>query len=181
MLKKNTKNLNGLIFKKWKVLNFHEYKNRNAYWLCQCICGHIKPVAAQYLLNGSSTQCIDCAKKSNIKESFLFPNNYWSRLQFNATKRNIGFYISKEEAYNLLINQNFKCALSGIPIYMSKTSSEHNKGNTTASIDRINSDLPYKLDNIQWVHIDINIMKNNFDQSYFINICKKIVNLHDGL
>ena len=45
---------------------------------------------------------------------------------------------------------------------------------TTASLDRIDSSKGYVIGNVQWVHKDINIMKNKFDNQYFIDMCKKI-------
>jgi hypothetical protein len=53
-----------------------------------------------------------------------------------------------------------------------------NKYNTeaTASLDRINSDEGYIKGNVQWVHKDINIMKNIYSSKYFIEMCKKVAN-----
>ena len=48
------------------------------------------------------------------------------------------------------------------------------KSKTTASLDRIDSSKGYTTDNIQWVHKDINIMKNDYGNDYFIEICKKV-------
>jgi hypothetical protein len=45
---------------------------------------------------------------------------------------------------------------------------------TTASLDRIDSSKGYVIDNVQWLHRDINMMKQRFSQEYFINICKHI-------
>jgi hypothetical protein len=53
---------------------------------------------------------------------------------------------------------------------MNRTSKE----NKTASLDRINSDLGYVYGNIQWIHKDINKMKNDYEQNYFILLCKKV-------
>lgn len=44
----------------------------------------------------------------------------------------------------------------------------------TASLDRIDSSKGYVLGNIQWVHKDINKMKLDYDQDYFIDICRRI-------
>lgn len=42
------------------------------------------------------------------------------------------------------------------------------------SMDRINSDKGYIEGNIQLICIDINRMKTNFDQDYFISLCEKV-------
>lgn len=74
--------------------------------------------------------------------------------------------ITIQDAYNKLEAQGFKCALSGVPLEWSETSG--------MSIDRIDSKREYEIDNIQLVHKDINLMKNHFDEDYFIEMCRKI-------
>lgn len=44
----------------------------------------------------------------------------------------------------------------------------------TASLDRIDSSRGYEIDNIQWVHKDVNKMKMGLSQNEFIDICKII-------
>ena len=46
----------------------------------------------------------------------------------------------------------------------------------TASLDRIDSSRGYTLDNIQWVHKDLNKMKTNYPNDYFIKMCKYVAN-----
>jgi hypothetical protein len=89
-------------------------------------------------------------------------------------QKNRGYSICVDIKYvwNLYLQQNKKCALSGLPIEFAianKKSSE-----TTASLDRINSTKGYVEGNIQWVHKNINIMKNVYEQNYFIFLCKLI-------
>jgi hypothetical protein len=68
----------------------------------------------------------------------------------------------------LFIRQNKKCALSGIDI------SIEFDGSGTASLDRIDSLKHYTIDNVQWVHKDINKMKMDFPQESFIKMCKLV-------
>ena len=42
---------------------------------------------------------------------------------------------------------------------------------TTASLDRIDSKKGYTIDNVQWVYKKINMMKQNYDQKEFVNLC----------
>ena len=71
--------------------------------------------------------------------------------------------------------QNGKCALSGIDIPLLKNpKTKAQRESQLASVDRINSSIGYVEGNVQWVHKDINLMKNKFDQNYFIKMCKKI-------
>jgi hypothetical protein len=83
--------------------------------------------------------------------------------------------INIQDVYNLWILQNKKCALSGRVIGFCD-----DKNNTsTCSIDRINSLKEYTIDNIQLVHKDINKMKNNYDNEYFIQVCKDITKFQE--
>jgi len=70
----------------------------------------------------------------------------------------------------LFQKQNGKCALSGVEISLLKKS-----GVSTASLDRVDSSKGYIKGNVQWVHKDVNFMKYNFDESYFLDMCKKVV------
>ena len=40
--------------------------------------------------------------------------------------------------------------------------------NDSISLDRIDSSKGYEENNVQWVHKDINLMKNKYDNKYFI-------------
>ncbi len=86
-----------------------------------------------------------------------------------AETRGIEWNLSDEFIWQIYLAQDRKCALSGQPIGWSKLGQVH-----TASIDRIDSDRGYVVDNVQLVHKDINFMKQSFSQSYFVEMCKKI-------
>ncbi len=81
-----------------------------------------------------------------------------------------------EDLWKLFLQQNKKCALSGIELTFSKIRKDTT--GKTISLDRIDSSKGYVPGNVQFVHKHINIMKNKFDQDYFISLCKSIIN-HD--
>jgi len=58
--------LQGQQFGNWTVLKKSERKGRKKYWLCQCACGRIKSIRADGLVNGSSTQCQNCARRMHV-------------------------------------------------------------------------------------------------------------------
>lgn len=103
--------------------------------------------------------------KNEITERF------WSEIQKNAEKRGIGFFLNLDEAWKIYLIQNKKCAITNSPL---EFISYGYRGN--ASLDRINSDLPYVWHNVQWVLADINVMKKEHNMNYFINLCKMVVN-----
>ena len=94
---------------------------------------------------------------------------YWGKIKKGASNRGLEFSISKEDAWELFIKQNRKCALSG------QLLSFHRKSKyRTASLDRIDSSKGYEKDNIQWVHKDINMSKWAFSQSRYIELCVQV-------
>ena len=94
---------------------------------------------------------------------------YRCHIRTSAKKRNINLNISIEYAWELFKKQNGKCSLSGMDIYFS-TNNQYG----TASLDRIDSQKGYIEGNVQWIHKDINWMKNDFKQEDFIKYCKLI-------
>ncbi len=76
-----------------------------------------------------------------------------------------------QEAWALFLKQNKKCAYSGIPLQFPSQEKNHDG---TASIDRIDSNGDYTIDNVQWVHKDINFMKQVFSEKQFLDYCVSI-------
>lgn len=143
--------------------------------LCKCECGRTNLVSCYTLTKGTSTQCIICGnslKKENNPAWKGYGNIHGktiSKLKRDAILRNIDFNITIEFLDELYLKQNKCCALTGIQLSMESV-------NQTASLDRINSNVGYIENNVQWVHKDVNMMKKDYDQDYFITICKLIAN-----
>lgn len=146
---------------------------RQSRWLCQCDCGNQKEIHGYFLVRGATKSC-GCYKKQTA--NFLGFNNlsgkYWGRIKRKALERNLTFNINIEDAWNIFEKQKNKCALSGLPIFLSRNISLKKQ---TASLDRIDSTKGYELNNIQWVHVDINKLKNNFPEEKLFFLCNQIV------
>jgi hypothetical protein len=131
----------------------------------------MRNVCATNLEKGISTNC-GCTRNNEPATNFTgykeLSGKYFSNLRRNASARNLPFVLTIEEAYHKFTG---KCALSALPILLVRN---EKLGTQTASLDRIDSSLGYTVDNVQWVHKDINLMKNKFPNRYFINICKLI-------
>lgn len=100
----------------------------------------------------------------------------WFSKYFQRSGRTRTGTITIVDVWNLYLKQNKKCALSGVPISFIK-----NENGYSASIDRIDSKQEYILENIQLVHKDINLMKNHFDENYFIDMCILIAKTRGNL
>lgn len=99
------------------------------------------------------------------------PQAWFSKYFLKKGSRKRTGTITLEDVWDMYLKQEKKCALSGVPISFTK-----DKNGYSASIDRIDSSKEYDIDNVQLVHKDINLMKNRFDQTYYINMCKLVAN-----
>lgn len=77
-----------------------------------------------------------------------------------------------KDVIDLYYNQNGLCAISGVE--MTHTTNE-GKIDTNISIDKIEPNLGYTINNIQLVCHRVNIMKWDRDQNNLIFWCKKII------
>lgn len=170
--KDKTINLIGKKRNLLKIIALDGHIKTKVSWLALCDCGKkvIITTGGFSRKDGKETKscgCLQSLKGENSqhwKGIFGISSTYWSRAISQSMRRNIEFKIDQEYVFNIFIKQNKKCALSGIDLILNKN----------ASIDRIDSKIGYIEGNIQWVHKDINRMKSDFLQEYFIDICKKI-------
>lgn len=152
-------------------------------WLCKCDCGNKCKITASNLKRGAKF-CWSC-RNNNLSEKKWngygdIPHTFFSKIKRQAENRQLSFDITIEEIWSLFIKQNKKCALSDMDLFFVRKSKSKSKVYSTASLDRIDSNKGYTLDNVQWVHKDVNIMKNKYDQKYFVEICNRIQILHFG-
>jgi hypothetical protein len=169
----------GHSFENWTVLgpiNCGLRTNGNNYrtkWLCQCACGSDPVwVTKENLCRGYSKGCLKCCgnrnrsnNNGNWKGYGEIPGEVLNKIRTGATTRNIAIEVTLVDLDNLWKIQNRKCALTGLLLVMGDT----------ASLDRIDSNAPYSINNIQWVHKVVNIMKNAFSEEVFIDMCCKVV------
>lgn len=145
--------------------------------ICSCGSEQKKLLPKHHIETMKSNGCEKCSMFHTSTGYKLLSGDYWSLVINGAKKRNIDIFLSIKEAYELIEKQSFKCALSGLSICFNKNTTEGKKINSnlkTASLDRIDSKKGYYLNNVQWVHKDINIMKNKYSQTYFIEMCKLV-------
>ena len=82
-------------------------------------------------------------------------------LKKRADRKSLEFNLTSKYLEELLIQQNFKCAVVGCDICI-KRFSEETILYKTASLDRIDNAKGYVEGNVQWVVLGINYMKNKF-------------------
>lgn len=156
--------------------------NNQKHWKCRCeLCGKIKIIKITAIKKLKSCGCfLGSSNKHNHnwKGCGDIPGKYWWTIKKGAKTRGHQFDLTFEDIWLLFLKQNKRCALSGVEINFS-----HNtrREDMTASLDRIDSTKGYCLDNVQWVHKDVNLMKQKFSQEYFIEMCKQIAENHTYL
>lgn len=160
----------GDIFDKLKVIGFISKKGVKSLVKCQCECGKIHSIVKHRLLNNKTNSC-GCQKRT--QNTGAINSGYFNSIKKGAEGRNMEFNITIEEISKLFELQERKCALTGLQL---NTYDEHkNKKNMTASLDRIDSEKGYTIDNVQWVHKKINKLKLDFTEEELYYYCKLIV------
>jgi hypothetical protein len=168
----------GEQFGSWTVLEWSHTTPAPAYkkyYRCVCSCGEEAIVQRQSLKNGTSTRCRACRyedlsgeRNPNWSGFKDISGTFFGDIKEGAKKRGIEFNLRIQDIQEVWDLQAGICALTGWELEIGKD----------ASIDRINSDIGYQSDNIQFVHKDVNWMKNAFSQEYFVKVCKAVAK-HD--
>ncbi len=160
------------------LMPIRNYKNRRGtFWSCKCDCGNDTIVRADGLKTGRIVSC-GCIKYGTRKDNHSFKGHeeisltFYNRVKYGAKSRNnIPFNLSIEYLWQLFVNQNRKCSLSGLELTFSKFSGQ---SDGTASLDRIDSSKGYIEGNVQWVHKEINFMKHQLSECRFKELCKLV-------
>lgn len=146
-------------------------------WVCLCKCGKEVNIPARRLLRIRGVRSCGCARAKNC-DWLIIPPYFYNQLKTKAKKRNIYFELTRLELEELYLKQNKKCALSGVSLNFARAN-EQSQG--TASLDRIDSNKPYILSNVQWVHKTLNFMKWALPNDEFINWCYKVNEYQKGI
>jgi predicted transcriptional regulator len=104
------------------------------------------------------------------------PGRFFKRLYNGAISRAIKCDITIEYIWNLFLEQERKCTYTGTEL---RFGSDFLEIETTASVDRIDPQIDYTVENVQWVHKTINKMKSDLTDEEFINWCRKVVEYVD--
>ena len=97
-------------------------------------------------------------------------DRYLSRLTYVGGRKREK--LSKEILFSILERQDYKCALSGIPLTCYLEVGK--KFNTNASIDRIEAGGPYTEDNVQLVCHALNNWRSDTPIDEFVMFCKAV-------
>jgi hypothetical protein len=134
-----------------------------------CDCGNSFVSRYSHITQLKIKECCECRKKKYYEYYGIIPKSYWNTVISGSQSRGIEFNLTPIEASNIF---NGKCSLSGVDIFFLDINK--NILEQTASLDRIDSNLGYNKDNIQWLHKDVNRLKNKYSQEDFLRFVKRI-------
>lgn len=97
---------------------------------------------------------------------------HFNQMKISAGKRGHLFDVTIEYLWDVFLKQNRKCSYTGLELTFPKTRKSVKV--STSSLDRIDSSKGYVEGNVQWVHKDINRMKQDFSNDYFIEMCNLV-------
>lgn len=161
-------------YKNWTIISGPHLETDHIIYEARCSCGKTRFIQAKELLDPNHRfQCQKCAQKlRGIKAQFangrigeLCMTKY-SKMKRTAAQRKIEFVVSLEELWDLYLQQNRRCAITGDII--------NNINN--ASLDRINSSKGYFIENVQWVTKQANLSKHVMSMDELYTFCKKVLN-----
>lgn len=176
-------NLVGLKINKFTVIKKMGSRGisgrQEMHWLCKCDCGNLRELSTKILIGKKNKSCGCWKRQKEYREKHHCWTGYegihgkrWQTIKDGAKRRGHEFNLSIQDAWKLYEKQKRKCAISGVNIYFSETVSTFSTA--TASLDRIDSSLGYTLDNVQWVHKEVNLMKQGMSMKQFLEWIKII-------
>jgi len=134
--------------------------------------------------------CHTCRKQAKGKwikhpeyspELDRFWNDRLSGLKGGAGVRGLIVSIEKDDLLGMYLEQDGRCAISGLKMDPFKTGVSVGKSGrsfSVPSVDRIDSKGHYTLDNIQIVLQAVNTMKGELPQGVFLELCGLISDKH---
>jgi len=159
-----------------------KFANHSKERVCECICecGQTVVVRAKNIRNSHKLSC-GCLTRRTSSDNPLWKGHgeisksFWNGIKGASLRRSrtILFDITIEQVWELFLKQDRKCALSGVSLVFPPKSRYYGDSGT-ASLDRIDSSKGYTIDNIQWVHKNINLMKWHLPQETFLEWCRMI-------
>lgn len=161
------------------------FQNGRTKCRCRCDCGNVTVINCFPFVHKKCISC-GCSRSRKGSESVRWTGcgeisgTYWNVIKENASRRGRKLSIKIEYAWSVYQKQKGICCLSGIPLSFAVSNKEFKEGKATASLDRIDSSKGYIEGNVQWVHKDINKLKTDFEQDYFVELCKKVSGFNEN-
>ncbi|MEK6833254.1 MAG: hypothetical protein AABY32_04350 [Nanoarchaeota archaeon] len=170
--------LTGEKFGKLTIVEFAgSNKKAQSLWKCKCDCGNYITIRGYYLRRGKESCGCD-HPDGNLSYSWKgygeIPKSYFTDIWRGAKIRNLEFSITIEQLWKKFLEQDRKCALTGIVLFFATSKDIREGKKFTASLDRINNSKGYTIDNVHWIHKKINQIRMDMPIEEFISWCRKV-------
>ncbi len=162
-----------------------DYSNNQTKVKIKCFCGNIFYSSPAMIFYEDTKNC-GCIPYPSGEDNFNWVgykevgNWYFRTVKRGAFKRGLEFSITIKDMWDSFIKQNKKCILSGVDIRLEPIGKLNFK-TQTASLDRIDSEKGYTIENIQWVHKEVNKLKQDFSDEKVLHWCTTICEYQQSL
>ena len=150
--------LSGQKFGRLTVISRAKSNTRDARWLCKCICGNEKIILGYNLKNGITKSC-GCLQRE-LSSKRLKMNNHQRKHGLYGTRIYRTWAHMKERCYNPTANNycNYggrgikvcQCWKNSFQAFYDDVSKLPHFGEKGYSLDRINNDGNYEINNVRW-------------------------------
>lgn len=140
--------------------------------LFHCDCGTNRPLAIRNVWYDTTKSCGCLAREMYKKNRWSghgeISGAFWWNVK-NKARKHGGLKVTIKQAWELFLAQGRCCVYTGWKLVFVSDYAKYHKLQT-ASLDRRDNTLGYTLDNVQWVHKDINKMKNTHSEARFLEL-----------
>ncbi len=180
----------GTRFNRLKILRKIKVEKKPlSYYLCECDCGSIKTIPRNSLITGHTQSCGCLNMEKVLKEPGIRGlTRLWNICRSNAKTRNLSFELTFEQHNSIISKMCSYCGAepSNKNPYLGKNGLPHKRRKTLKqetierawikanSIDRINSDKGYTIDNCTSCCEQCNTAKMDYTKEEFIQHATKI-------
>lgn len=174
----NIKELSGLRFGKWVVIDFAYLKNQRAFWTCKCDCGTFRVVAGNTLTKGGSQSC-GCTYMrygpngvTYHTDTEIIPprmRSYYTSYKHNARIREYSFELNEIEFAYIVMQDCHYCGAKP-----SMRSIRRCKPIVANGIDRVDNAIGYTRTNSVACCTACNRAKLQMSAQEYIDHCKKV-------
>jgi hypothetical protein len=143
------KDLTGMVFNRWTVIERDITRNKHTYWKCRCSCGTLKSIESGSLIMGSSKSC-SCLVADNNRDRLTTHGRtesveygIWCNIKVRCLNKN-GQDFHNYKGRGITVCQEWIDSFEAFFNYIGERPTPYH------SIDRINNDGNYCPGNVRW-------------------------------
>lgn len=129
----------GRIFGRLTPIKIHHRDKGSVYWECSCSCGAFVAVTGSSLRKGNTKSC-GCIRSENSTKNIV-----WHAYVHRAARLRLGFSLSKEDAFRIMI---MPCSYCGAEPSNRRALTDRRFDFVYNGLDRVDNRKGYQLDNV---------------------------------